>query len=187
MNRSTTREQIVEAADLLFYQQGFEHTSFTDIASMVHISRGNFYHHFKSKDEILDAVIDRRLKATRALLQQWEQQAETAAQRIVSYINILLTNRTQITLYGCPVGTLCNELAKLDHWQHHRAIEIFTLFKEWLAAQFRLIGERHLAEHRAMEVLAWSQGVATMFNAFHDETFVRREVKSMCDWVNSLQ
>lgn len=45
---------LTEAADELFYRQGYEHTSFSNIAGAVQISRGNFYHHFKTKDEILD-------------------------------------------------------------------------------------------------------------------------------------
>ena len=43
----STRELIVEKADTLFYEGGFEATSFADIAAAVGISRGNFYHHFK--------------------------------------------------------------------------------------------------------------------------------------------
>lgn len=35
--------QIITAADKLFYEQGFEHTSFAHIAKAVNISRGNFY------------------------------------------------------------------------------------------------------------------------------------------------
>ena len=37
-----TRTEIVEAADMLFFQHGFDHTSFADIAEAVQISRGNF-------------------------------------------------------------------------------------------------------------------------------------------------
>lgn len=54
---TTTRHQIVEAADRLFYERGFEATSFADIAAVVGLSRGNFYYHFRTKDEILEAVI----------------------------------------------------------------------------------------------------------------------------------
>lgn len=61
MEDQTTRARIVSAADDLFYRRGFENTSFSDIADAVEISRGNFYHHFKSKDAILDAVIQHRL------------------------------------------------------------------------------------------------------------------------------
>ena len=65
---SRTRDKIIDMADNLFYQQGFENTSFADIANKVGISRGNFYHHFKSKDSILDAVIKRRLANTEKML-----------------------------------------------------------------------------------------------------------------------
>jgi len=63
-----TRERIVDKADQLFYEQGFEHTSFTQIAEALGISRGNFYYHFKTKDEILDAVISHRIVRTNSML-----------------------------------------------------------------------------------------------------------------------
>ena len=85
-----TRQHIVEAADQLFYEQGFEHTSFADIAAAVGISRGNFYYHFKTKDDILDAVIDLRLANTRRMLAQWEQQGDSARDRIRCFIHILI-------------------------------------------------------------------------------------------------
>ncbi|HBU98755.1 TetR/AcrR family transcriptional regulator, partial [Thalassospira lucentensis] len=67
-----TRDRIIETADILFYQQGFEATSFADIALAVGISRGNFYHHFKTKDDILDGVINHRLANTEQMLDRWE-------------------------------------------------------------------------------------------------------------------
>ncbi|MFM2281198.1 MAG: hypothetical protein RLZZ444_3429, partial [Pseudomonadota bacterium] len=57
MARPKTRDEIVQVADRLFYEQGFDSTAFADIAEAVGISRGNFYHHFKTKDDILAAVI----------------------------------------------------------------------------------------------------------------------------------
>lgn len=70
LSAKATRDHIVEAADGLFYRRGYEHTSFSDIADAVGISHGNFYHHFKSKDEILDAVIRKRLTDTEKMLGQ---------------------------------------------------------------------------------------------------------------------
>jgi len=89
MTATTTREQIVAAADGLFYRQGFAHTSFADIAEAVRISRGNFYYHFKTKDEILDAVIAQRLAGTRAMLARWEAESDDPADRIRSFIDTL--------------------------------------------------------------------------------------------------
>jgi len=186
MSDKTTRNHIVEAADQLFYQQGYENTSFSDIADAVQISRGNFYYHFKTKDDILDAVIDRRLANTQTMLEHWETEEDNPADRIKKYIHILLTNWTKIKYFGCPVGTLCTELVKLNHASQEEANKVFTLFRTWLRRQFILLGHKKDADALAMHVLAWSQGVATLASTFHDEKFARKEVKQMCEWLDSV-
>jgi TetR/AcrR family transcriptional regulator, transcriptional repressor for nem operon len=183
MSSQKTRDHIIEAADQLFYRQGYARTSFSDIANVVQISRGNFYFHFKSKDEILDAVINRRLADTRNMLDRWEIDGKNPADRIRSFIHILIDNRADIKRYGCPVGTLCSELAKLNHSAQPDANELFTLFRSWLRRQFVLLGREADADALAMHLLARSQGVATLASAFHDEAFVRQEVDLMCGWL----
>jgi TetR/AcrR family transcriptional repressor of nem operon len=187
MRNGTTRNDIIEQADQLIYRQGYEHTSFTDIADAVHISRGNFYHHFKSKDDILDAVIALRLANTRKMLAQWEIDEQRAADRIRCFIHILLANKAKIKRYGCPVGTLSTELAKLNHASQAEANKIFTLFRTWLREQFTLLGCAADADQLAMHLLARSQGVATLANALHEEMFIAREVEQMCAWLKSCE
>jgi AcrR family transcriptional regulator len=184
MTAKSTREHIVDAADDLFYRQGFEHTSFSDIADAVQISRGNFYYYFKTKDEILDTVINERLANTQKMLERWEVEGETPEDRIRSFIFILIANRADIKRYGCPVGTLCSELAKLNHASQDEANKLFTLFRTWLRRQFALLG-REDADELAMHLLARSQGAATLTSAFRDERFIRQEVEKMCDWLGS--
>lgn len=184
MANKTTRDEIVEAADRLFYERGFEHTSFSDIADVVQISRGNFYYHFKSKDEILDAVINLRLANTARMLAEWEKLEEQPADRIRSFINILIANRAKIMLYGCPVGTLCAELAKLAHASQADANKLFALFREWLCAQFVALGREADADSLAMHLLARSQGVSTLATAFRDDAFLEQEVEQMHVWLD---
>lgn len=183
MGDRTTRDDIVKAADELFYRQGYEHTSFAHIADAVGISRGNFYHHFKTKDEILGAVIAERLANTREMLAQWESSNEHPSDRIRAFIHILIANRAKIMRHGCPVGTLCGELAKLEHASQAAANELFTLFRTWLGRQFLLLGREAEADSLAMHLLALSQGVATLANAFRDTAFVAREVERMDAWL----
>lgn len=185
MPTQPTRAEIVEKADALFYQQGFDATSFRDIADAVGISRGNFYYHFKSKDQILDAVIDRRLEVTQAMLDDWQAAGDSPRARIRCFINILVANRAKIMLHGCPVGTLSAELAKLDHAAQGRAAEIFALFRDWLAGQFQSLGADD-PQALALHLLARSQGIATLMTAFHDESFMRREVDALAAWVDAV-
>ncbi len=183
MTQLGTRDRIVAAADDLFYRQGFEATSFADIAAAVKISRGNFYYHFKTKDEILDAVIEKRFADRETMLAGWEVEGKTPQDRIESFINILIKNQSKIMLYGCPVGTLSSELVKLDHSAKEGANSILTLFRTWLARQFSAAGCMELSDQYAMHVLARSQGVATLASAFKDEGFVNAEVQLVTRWV----
>ena len=184
MSAGSKREQIVEAADDLFYRQGFEHTSFAHIAAAVNMSRGNFYYHFKTKDEILDAVIDRRLANTREMLDNWEIEGQGPAARIRCFIGILIMNRARIKNFGCPVGSLTNELNKLEHPARGAASRIFSLFRGWLKEQFVALGHAACADDLAMQLLARSQGVATLASAFNDEKFIREEVTQMNLWLD---
>lgn len=185
MKIRTTRYRIIEAADQLFYQQGYENTSFADIAAAVQISSGNCYHHFKTKDEILAAVIEFRLAKTQALLEQWAKDGDTPEARIRSFIHILMMNKSKIKLYGCPVGTLCSELAKLDHVALDHANDIFTLFRAWLRKQFSQLGCKRESDDLAMYLLVQSQGVATLASAFQDEKIIKKEVKRINAWLTT--
>lgn len=182
----STRERIVEAADALFYQRGFEKTSFADIADAVQLSRGNFYYHFKTKDDILEAVITLRAARTQSMLDAWTRDAATPAARLRCFSEMLIQNRQEIQRYGCPVGTLCAELAKLNHPAQGGAGMIFGQFREWLRAQFEALGHGNDADALAMHLLSRSQGIAALANAFHDEAFIRHEVDLIDAWLASL-
>lgn len=182
----STRDHIIQAADQLFYERGFEKTSFADIAESVQISRGNFYYHFKSKDDILAAVIDQRATKTAAMLDSWAQKASTPLARLRCFAELLIQNRKNIQRFGCPVGTLCAELSKLDHPSQGEAGMIFGQFRTWLSEQFEALGHGPDADALAMHLLSRSQGIASLANAFHDERFIRHEVKLIEDWLEEL-
>jgi TetR/AcrR family transcriptional repressor of nem operon len=179
-----TRSAIVDAADALFYQRGYAHTSFADIAGAVGISRGNFYYHFRTKDEILDAVIAARVERTRTMLVQWGDGAESPLERIRAFVHIVLRNQADIERYGCPVGTLTAEMAKLGHPARAEAATLFALFRDWLRGQFEAMGAGSDADALALHVLIWSQGVATLANALGDAGFLTTEVARMGRWLD---
>lgn len=53
------RNEILDVAERLFGTKGFDGTSTTDILNEIGIARGTLYYHFKSKEDILDAMIER--------------------------------------------------------------------------------------------------------------------------------
>ncbi|MBQ1993476.1 MAG: TetR/AcrR family transcriptional regulator [Lachnospiraceae bacterium] len=53
------KNEILDVAERLFCAKGFDNTSTNDILSEIGIARGTLYYHFKSKEDILDAMIER--------------------------------------------------------------------------------------------------------------------------------
>ncbi len=53
------RNEILDVAERLFCEKGFDNTSTNDILAEIGIARGTLYYHFKSKEDILDAMIER--------------------------------------------------------------------------------------------------------------------------------
>lgn len=53
------RNEILDVAERLFGTKGFDNTSTNDILNEIGIARGTLYYHFRSKEEILDALIGR--------------------------------------------------------------------------------------------------------------------------------
>ena len=182
----TLRQRIVAEADQLFYQQGYEHTSFSDIADAVGISRGNFYYHFKTKDEILNAVIATRVSDIEAMLNQWTAEYPDPRQRILHYIDILTNNQENIKQHGCPIGTLCTELAKLHHEMREDANQMLTVMRDWITTQLKELGLGKEAKQVAMHLLARSQGIATITTAFEEPAFLRQEVKRLKLWLDEV-
>ena len=56
--------QLIEAAERLFYVNGYENTSVQDVLDEIHFSKGGFYHHFDSKLSLLHAICETRAQET---------------------------------------------------------------------------------------------------------------------------
>jgi len=54
---------IVRTAEDLFYQRGYENTTIQDILDAVSLSKGGFYHHYASKEQLLDEICDKKATA----------------------------------------------------------------------------------------------------------------------------
>lgn len=59
MKPEERRSQLLDCAQMLFFGNGYDDTTITDIMRAASVSKGGFYHHFSSKDELLFAVFDR--------------------------------------------------------------------------------------------------------------------------------
>ncbi|AGA67913.1 transcriptional regulator [Desulfitobacterium dichloroeliminans LMG P-21439] len=53
------RSEILDAAERLFHAKGYDKSTVNDILNEVGIAKGTFYYYFKSKEDVLDAIVER--------------------------------------------------------------------------------------------------------------------------------
>ena len=178
------RQRIIDAADSLFYRRGYNQTSFQDISDATGIPRGNFYYYFKTKDEILGAVVSSRIDDINIMLTRCDTETEDARERLLMFSNMLDDNRDDVIASGCPIGTLSSELAKDDAVLHEKSRQAFVLLRGWIKQQFESAGLSN-ADDLAMDLLARLQGATVMACAFKDAEFIKRSHQEINDWINA--
>lgn len=178
------RQRIIDAADNLFYRRGYNQTSFQDISDATGIPRGNFYYYFKTKDEILDAVVSSRVTDISDMLKNCEAQTTDARERLMLFTNMLQYKREDIVQSGCPVGSLSSELAKDAPELQGKSQQAFTLMRDWIKQQLDTLGVGN-TDNLAMDLLAKLQGVSIMGCAFKDAEYLDRSHQEIKEWIKA--
>ena len=83
------KKEILDVAGELFTIKGYDNTSTTDILERVGIARGTLYYHFKSKEEILDALIDRIIQGMLGNVRTALSHVTTAPQKLIAFVGSL--------------------------------------------------------------------------------------------------
>ena len=175
-----TQDKIIESANKLFYEQGFHQTAISDIVEATGLSKGNITYHFKSKDDILKAVFERRVTAMQGTLAGWQKNCSSARARLNCFVANLLEGQTELTRFGCPHGSLAYELGKSNEHTRELSQTVFNLIHDWLARQFADLGfSSRQAKDRAMELFTRGQGICVLAQVYNDEDLFRREIKQL--------
>ncbi len=182
---SANRQRIVEAADHLFYSRGYNQTSFSDISDETGIPRGNFYYYFKTKEDILSAVVDSRLSEFQQMLGQCEAASQDPMQRLLQFIHFPLLKESEVLRYGCPIGSLSSELVKDQNTElaRSRLTAVFDLLKSWIKQQLEVLGQQARSENLAMDLLSKMQGVIMLSNVYNDPEFLHRGIQDVENWL----
>lgn len=183
---SANRQRIVDAADHLFYSRGYNQTSFSDISDETGIPRGNFYYYFKTKEDILAAVVDARLIEFKDMLKSCEKATTDPLERLHALTQFPLQHEDQVLQYGCPIGSLSSELVKEQDTEisHARLTAVFDLLKGWIEEQLSKLGQDTRSDEVAKDLLAKMQGIIIIANVYNDADFLHRGIKDIQSWLN---
>src|SRR5437588_6302472 len=99
------RTRLIETAMNLAYRNGFRESSLADIAKAAHVPVGNVYYYFKTKEELGEAVVERRLAEIRAFRAEMGR-LSSPKERLVAFLDSIQRNKDRLVRGGCPIGGL---------------------------------------------------------------------------------
>jgi len=181
-----TKKRIVQAANQLFYRKGFSQTSFSDVVAEADVPRGNIYYYFKSKEEILKAVIRYRLDTISGMLADWDKSIKEPQKRLERFVKIMYDSTPALLSSGCPMGTLAMEFAKGEQELKEQAKKLFDIFHRWLVNQFTDMGYAEEAQDLALQLLARGQGLIVVSQVYQDPGFLERGTEELDRWIDEL-
>lgn len=107
-----TRLGILEKAFALIYSNGYQATSVDDIIATTKVTKGAFYYHFKTKDEMGLAIVEELLRPTMKEAFIGVLQSSTNPQTDIYRMmhHLLLENPVLKVAYGCPAANFTQEM-----------------------------------------------------------------------------
>jgi len=181
------KERLVAAARDLLYRQGVEHTTLADIAETAEVPLGNVYYYFKTKDDLVAAVVQTHVGQLRAGVAALELRHRSPKARLKALVGMGAEQGDTIARYGCPFGTLSSELTKrAGDETDPLAAELMHTLVAWAEEQFRALGRRD-ARDLAVELVVTYQGSAVVSSALGEPQLFARQTRRLQKWIDALQ
>src|SRR5262252_8530951 len=183
--RPGKRERLVAAATELLHQRGVERTTLADIAGAADVPAGNVYYYFKTKDEVIAAVIEAHAQQVRATLAAIDAHHRSPRSRLKAFVREFTGQSELVAQHGCPLGSLCSEIGKGVRHSSFAEADLMRLPIEWAEEQFRSLGRRD-AHDLAVDLLAAYEGSALLANTLHDPNVLSGSARRINRWIDTL-
>ena len=189
----TARDKLVTAAQSLMLTQGYTPTSVDEIIAKAGVSKGSFYHYFKSKEELGSAVAEDYLDQAVAVLGKGNyQDIQDPLQRAFAFVDHIESASTRLWNHGCMLGSFAIDLsgthpeiaACLDQLMGRLEARMEPLLAPIAAActVADAPSSRELADH----MIAVIEGGIVMAKAHGDPTRVSKAIHEFRRYLNAI-
>jgi TetR/AcrR family transcriptional regulator, transcriptional repressor for nem operon len=139
---ASTRQRIVESALYLFWLRGYAATGIAEILTRSNANSGSFYHFFKTKEELLLAVLELYIQTLEPIIV--DPVSDRFADPIARVFGVLEFYRGNLLKtdcsYGCPIGRLALEIPEEQFRVHKRLADNFD---GWTSAVEKFLQAAH--------------------------------------------
>jgi len=125
-----TREKILDVVYDLVYIHGYNGTSMSMILKECGIPKGSLYHFFKSKKEMVLAVLKERIAPKVNEFHSLKKQSNEDGLEVVINTILKTADNEKVITYGCPLNRLNQEMSAVDADFEKEMIQIYNVIKK---------------------------------------------------------
>lgn len=181
------RAELLRAAKQLLHEQGFHRTTLADVAGVAKVPLGNVYYYFKTKEALAEAVIASHEEALRERFASWDATQRDPRLRLRYLVRAPLEATDSVIQFGCPHGSLCQELEKLgaDAPLAKTAARLLTIYIEWAEEQIRALGYgRRESRALATDLVAAVQGTMLIAHTMRSNELLAQQLRRVERWLD---
>jgi TetR/AcrR family transcriptional repressor of nem operon len=141
----STREAILDAATRLMHVRGYQNTSLDDVLRESGVGKGNFYYHFRSKEDLGYAILDQLVAGflERTLEPCFSDASAPHLTQIRCFLDrVLDAQRQRKCVGGCAMGNLASELSDVHEGFRERLASVFHAWRTRLTLVLHEAQER---------------------------------------------
>jgi len=181
------RTELVRAATRLLHEQGFQRTTLADVAERARVPLGNVYYYFKTKEALAEAVIASHEAALRERFASWTSAHRDPKLRLRRLVRAPLDALDGVIQFGCPHGSLCQELEKLgaDAPLAKAGARLLAVYIDWASEQFRALGcGRRESQALAADLVASVQGTMLIAHTLRSPDLLAHQLRRVERWLD---
>ncbi len=185
MKTSNAKEKLLTAAYDLMLTKGYRATSVDDLCTVAEVSKGSFYHFFKTKEDLGLALLDDFFEKSRKIVFSGPFKDEPdALKRLFLFLEQTEEKAPTLWNQGCLLGNFATELSSTHPVVRQRVSEILSRVADRLAELFEPIAALHPAEeafrprHLAELYSSIIEGSIILSRAHDDWGYLRRGLQN---------
>lgn len=188
-----TRERILAAAERLFHRHGYHATGLDRIIAEAGVTKGNFYYHFKSKEMLAIASLERHFDRMGSAMHQRARAGSAPLDTLLGMLDFFVETIEQQKrndgVVGCYFGNFSLELGGEHEAVRKRLQRVFASFRahfEDLLEQARNAGDlpaERDPEQIAGVIVSLLEGAILLDKASQEPREIRRAVAFLNDYL----
>lgn len=142
-----TRENIMDAAEALVLQDGFAASSVEAIVDRAGVTKGAFFHHFPSKTDLAQSLVERYAERDARMLEEYMEKAERLhrdpLQQLLLFVGLFEETMREVESpeVGCLFASYCYESGLFEPETHAVITDAMRAWRERIAAKLGEVEE----------------------------------------------